>query len=154
MKVAVACVGGCCRLKFELDNFDERGLECGSSSTGAESGLSGEEGDRQWIVRRQEEKRVAVAESRRGYTIGAAWDEGNMIQAMAKLKNPAIAWTIWGHTARKQKGRIRRRKGAKTACRRPRESRRPKRQVGRLPSYPTPAPRTGTTGTALEHISP
>ena len=83
LKVAVACVGGCCRLKFELDNFDERGLECGSSSAGAESGLSGEEGDRQWIVRRQEEKRVAVAESRRGYAIGAAWDEGNMIQAMA-----------------------------------------------------------------------
>ena len=92
LKVAVACVGGCCRLKFELDNFDERGLECGSSSAGAESGLSGEEGDRQWIVRRQEEKRVAVAESRRGYAIGAAWDEGNMIQAMARLKNPTIAW--------------------------------------------------------------
>ena len=44
------------------------------------------------VVRRQEELRVAVAESRRGYAIGAAWDEGNMIQAMARLKNPAIAW--------------------------------------------------------------
>ena len=93
LKVAVEYVGGCCRLKLsELDNFNEGGIECGSSSTGAESGLSGEEGDRQWIVRRQEEKRVAVAESRRGYTIGAAWDEGNMIQAMARLKNPTIAW--------------------------------------------------------------
>ena len=76
----------------ELDDIDARGLECRSSSTGAESGLSGEEGDRQRVVRRQEEWRVAVAESRRGYAIGAAWDEGNMIQAMARLKNPAIAW--------------------------------------------------------------
>ena len=59
-----------------------------------------------------------------------------------------------GHTARRQKPRKPQGKGAKTACRRPRKSRRPKWQVGRLPTHPTPAPRTGTSGTALEHISP
>ena len=30
--------------------------------------------------------------SRRGYAPTAAWDEGNMIQAMARMKNPTIAW--------------------------------------------------------------
>ena len=27
-----------------------------------------------------------------GYAPTAAWDEGNMIQAMARMKNPTIAW--------------------------------------------------------------
>ena len=35
---------------------------------------------------------VESTAARRGYTTGAAWDEGNMIQAMARLKHPAIAW--------------------------------------------------------------
>ena len=57
-----------------------------------ESGLSGEEEERQRVVRKQDERKVGVAESRRGYVRGAVWDEGNMIQAMARLKNPTIAW--------------------------------------------------------------
>ena len=28
--------------------------------------------------------------SRRGYAPTAAWDEGNMIQAMARMKNPTV----------------------------------------------------------------
>ena len=41
-------------------------------------------------MRRQAERRAETRESRRGYVVGAAWDEGNMIQAMARLKNPTI----------------------------------------------------------------
>ena len=63
-----------------------------ASSVGATSGLSGEEGDRRDTIRRQETRRAETTESRRGYAVGAAWDEGNMIQAMARLKNPTIAW--------------------------------------------------------------
>ena len=89
----VVCVDGRCRLQASSSNSpDEGGLDCRNSSMGVESGLSGEEEDRQRVVRRQNEKRMEVAESRRGYTRGAAWDEGNMIQAMARLKNPTIAW--------------------------------------------------------------
>ena len=62
------------------------------SSVGATSGLSGEEEDRRDTIRRQETRRAETTESRRGYVVGAAWDEGNMIQAMARLKNPTIAW--------------------------------------------------------------
>ena len=29
---------------------------------------------------------------RRGYTIAAAWDEGAMIQAMARMDNPTLRW--------------------------------------------------------------
>ena len=36
--------------------------------------------------------RYTVPASRRGYAPTAAWDEGNMIQAMAGMKNPTIAW--------------------------------------------------------------
>ena len=35
---------------------------------------------------------LEAAEARRGYARVAAWDEGNLIQAMARLKNPTIAW--------------------------------------------------------------
>ena len=64
----------------------------GGSSVGAVSGLSGETEERIRVIKRCEEKAMEVAESRRGYVYGAAWDEGNMIQAMARLKNPTIAW--------------------------------------------------------------
>ena len=64
------------------------------SSRQATSGWSGDEEGRWQVIRQYEERRVVVTESRRGYTAGAAWDEGNMIQAMARLKNPTIAWRI------------------------------------------------------------
>ena len=51
-------------------------------------------GGRLLVIRQYEERRVVVTESRRGYTAGAAWDEGNMIQAMVRLKKPTIAWRI------------------------------------------------------------
>jgi hypothetical protein len=35
---------------------------------------------------------MEATEARRGYARVAAWDEGNLIQAMARLKNPTIAW--------------------------------------------------------------
>ena len=35
---------------------------------------------------------LEAAEARRGYARVAAWDEGNLILAMARLKNPTIAW--------------------------------------------------------------
>ena len=35
---------------------------------------------------------MEAAEGRRGYARMARWDEGNLIQAIARLKNPTIAW--------------------------------------------------------------
>ena len=66
----------------------------GESSRQATSGWSGDEEGRWQVIRQYEERRVVATESRRGYTAGAAWDEGNMIQAMARLKNPTIAGRI------------------------------------------------------------
>ena len=38
--------------------------------------MSGEEKDRRETMRRQGERRAEMTESRRGYAVGAAWDEG------------------------------------------------------------------------------
>ena len=46
----------------------------GGSSVGAESGLSGETEERTWVIKRCVEKAMEVAESRRGYAYGAAWE--------------------------------------------------------------------------------
>ena len=32
------------------------------------------------------------AEARRGYAVAAAWDEGAMIQIMARMSNPTLPW--------------------------------------------------------------
>ena len=63
-----------------------------ASSEQATSGWSEDEEGRQLVMRQYATRRQVVTESRRGYTVGAAWDEGNMIQAMARLKNPTITW--------------------------------------------------------------
>ena len=92
-RLKVVCIDKRCRLLVrESNSFDGGRSERSDDSLGAESGLSGEEEDRQRVVRKQDERKVEVAESRRGYVRGAVWDEGNMIQAMARLKNPTIAW--------------------------------------------------------------
>ena len=88
----VVCIGGRYRLQVTDSNDAEGQGVVAVSSVGATSGLSGEEGDRRDTIRRQETRRAETTESRRGYAVGAAWDEGNMIQAMARLKNPTIAW--------------------------------------------------------------
>ena len=52
-----------------------------------------EEGDmRRRVARECEDALTEAAEARRGYARVAAWDEGKLIQAMARLKNPTIAW--------------------------------------------------------------
>ena len=43
-------------------------------------------------MRECEDAMMEDTASRRGYAPTAAWDEGNMIQAMARMKNPTIAW--------------------------------------------------------------
>ena len=43
-------------------------------------------------MRQYETRRQVVTASRWGYAVGAAWDEGNMVQAMARLQNPTITW--------------------------------------------------------------
>ena len=92
-RLKVVCIDKSCRLLIHgSNNFDGGRSGRSDDSLGAESGLSGEEEDRQRVVRKHDERRVEVAESRRGYVRGAVWDEGNMIQAMARLKNPTIAW--------------------------------------------------------------
>ena len=35
---------------------------------------------------------VEAMAARRGYTTRAAWDEGAMIQAMARMDNPTLRW--------------------------------------------------------------
>ena len=47
----------------------------------------------------------AIAETtarRRGYTIPAAWDEGAMIQAMARMDNPTLRWRYGGGDVEEQ----------------------------------------------------
>ena len=39
---------------------------------------------------------VEYTEARRGYTLAAAWDEGAMIQAMARMDNPTLRWRYGG----------------------------------------------------------
>ena len=68
------------------------------SSEGEERGScaatedAGEDKERKRGARECDEAMMEATEARRGYTKAAAWDEGNMIQAMARLKNPTIAW--------------------------------------------------------------
>ena len=71
---------------------DKEGRKSVASSEQATSGWSEDEEGRQLVMRQYATRRQVVTESRRGYTVGAAWDEGNMIQAMARLKNPTITW--------------------------------------------------------------
>ena len=70
----------------------KEGRKTAASSEQATSGQSEDEEGRQQVVRQYETRRQVVTESRREYAVGAAWDEGNMIQAMARLKNPTITW--------------------------------------------------------------
>ena len=53
-----------------------------------------EEGEEQrlQVIRQCDERMMEVREARRGHVHGSAWDEGNMIQAMARLRNPTIVW--------------------------------------------------------------
>ena len=53
---------------------------------------SGENEVRRRNMRECEDAMMEDTASRRGYAPTAAWDEGNMIQAMARMKNPTIAW--------------------------------------------------------------
>ena len=39
---------------------------------------------------------VEAMAARRGYTTRAAWDEGAMIQAMARMDNPTLRWRYGG----------------------------------------------------------
>ena len=56
-----------------------------ASSEQATSGWSEDEEGRQMVIRQYATRRQVVTESRRGYTVGAAWDEGNMIQATHRV---------------------------------------------------------------------
>ena len=53
---------------------------------------SGEEEDRRRGVWECEADIVEAAEARRGYSVAAAWDEGAMIQMMARVRNPTMRW--------------------------------------------------------------
>ena len=45
---------------------------------------------------------VESTAARRGYTNGAAWDEGAMIQAMARMDNPTLRWRYGGGDVEEQ----------------------------------------------------
>ena len=79
-------------------NNDTAGNNNGKGSVGDEGSVEATcggsllAGERGRVIRWCEEMEAGKTERRRGYVCGAAWDEGNMIQAMARLKNPTIAW--------------------------------------------------------------
>ena len=60
--------------------------------TNAATADSGENEVKRRNMRECEGAMMEDTASRRGYAPTAAWDEGNMIQAMARMKNPTIAW--------------------------------------------------------------
>ena len=67
---------------------------CVESVSGLKRVAASEEGEEQrlQVIRQCDERMMEVREARRGYVQGSAWDEGNMIQAMARLRNPTIVW--------------------------------------------------------------
>jgi hypothetical protein len=68
------------------------GKDSEDSSNTTRGTVDDEEGDmRRRGARECEEALMEATEARRGYARVAAWDEGNLIQAMARLKNPTIA---------------------------------------------------------------
>ena len=74
------------------DSGEERGSEVGRSNTD-EAGIdSAEESERMRGVWELEAAAVESTAARRGYTIPAAWDEGTLIQAMARLDDPTLRW--------------------------------------------------------------
>ena len=60
--------------------------------TDAATAGSGENEVRRRNMRKFEDAMMEDTASRRGYAPTAAWDGGNIIQAMARMKNPTIAW--------------------------------------------------------------
>ena len=67
---------------------------CVESVSGLKRVAASEEGEEQrlQVIRQCDERMMEVREARRGYVQGSAWDESNMIQAMARLRNPTIVW--------------------------------------------------------------
>ena len=61
-------------------NTDEAGID------------SAEESERMRGVWELEAAAVESTAARRGYTIPTAWDEGTLIQAMARLDDPTLRW--------------------------------------------------------------
>ena len=98
---SVRWVGG--RWHIE-DEGGERGSNVGSegASTGGVTIDSAEEEERRrgvWVLE------AGIAETtalRRGYTRPAAWDEGAMIQAMARMDNPTLRWRYGGGDVEEQ----------------------------------------------------
>ena len=83
------------------DSDSDRGNR--NEAEGAEEGVrgdtddgatvdSGEGEDRRRSVWECEADIVEAAEARRGYSVAAAWDEGAMIQMMARMRNPTMRW--------------------------------------------------------------
>ena len=72
---------------------EKQGPETDSDrDTDAATADSGENEVRRRNMRECEDAMMEDTASRRGYAPTAAWDEGNMIQAMARMNNPTIAW--------------------------------------------------------------
>ena len=82
----------CSRGSLRSSNHNGEGYVGDDVSVGATGGGSLLADERGRVIRWCEEVDAGKTERRRGYACGAAWDEGNMIQAMARLKNPTIAW--------------------------------------------------------------
>ena len=85
--------------------------EGGERWTSGVSGGAGTDGVTVDSVEDEERRRgvwvleAAIAETtalRRGYTRPAAWDEGAMIQAMARMDNPTLRWRYGGGDVEEQ----------------------------------------------------
>ena len=98
---SVQWIGG--RWHIEVERGERGNSEVsGGASTGGVTIDSAEEEERRrgvWLLE------AAIAETtarRRGYTIPAAWDEGAMIQAMARMDNPTLRWRYGGGDVEEQ----------------------------------------------------
>ena len=80
---------------FYWDARRRRGRSPESDSdrdTDAATAASGENEVRRKNMRACDRAMMEDTASRREYAPTVAWDEGNMIQAMARMKSPTIAW--------------------------------------------------------------
>ena len=92
---SVQWIGGRGHIEDEGGERGNSGVSGGASTDGVTIDSAEEEERRRcvWVLE------AVIAETtalRRGYTMPAAWDEGAMIQAMARMDNPTLRWRYGG----------------------------------------------------------
>ena len=98
---SVQWVGGRWHIEDEGGERWNSGVSGGAGTDGVTVDSAEDEERRRgvWVLE------AAIAETtalRRGYTRPAAWDEGAMIQAMARMDNPTLRWRYGGEDVEEQ----------------------------------------------------